>query len=119
MQATCGLAYPIVFGLALFAQASSTIAEPIQALGVERCNGRQQRFTVAFIAPESTPIQVLTKAKRGGITDESIIPQLSLDGKPCSGGRCALAATRGQTYSLLVDGVGLNFDDLCVSVQRP
>lgn len=94
-------------------------AAPIESLGVERCAGREPKLQVEFVAPESTPVQVLAKAKRAGVTDDSLVPVLSLDGKPCSNGRCALSAVKGQTYQLIVDGAGLGFDDLCVSVQRP
>ena len=94
-------------------------AEPIESLGAERCAGREPTLQVEFIAPESAPVQVLAKAKRAGITDEALIPSLSLDGKPCAEGRCALSAAKGKSYRLAVDGTGLVFDNLCISVQRP
>jgi hypothetical protein len=94
-------------------------SDTIEALGAEKCRGKEPTFQVDFIAPENTPVQVVAKVKSAGVSNTSESPALSVDGKPCRDGRCAFPAAKGQTYRLIADGAGLGFDELCITVGRP
>jgi hypothetical protein len=94
-------------------------AEPIEAIGAERCGGPVQKHEVDFLAPESTQVQVTSKVMRGGSTDSRIIPALSVDGKLCPETGCGFQATKGQRYSVTAETTAQGFDHLCITVARP
>ena len=76
---------------------SADAAEQIEAIGAEKCAGRAQAHEVAFLAPESATVEATAKVLRRGlaVTDPEAAT-LSIDGKPCTDGRCGFQAISGH-----------------------
>ena len=100
--------------------ASNVLAvEVIESIGAEKCGGAVKSYAVEFLAPEDTQVEARAKALRGGAEDARAVSALSLDGKPCSDGRCAFRPRKGQTYKLSAESAVQNVESLCISVARP
>jgi hypothetical protein len=100
--------------------ASADAAEQIEAIGAEKCAGRAQAHEVAFLAPESATVEATAKVLRRGlaVTDPEAAT-LSIDGKPCTDGRCGFQAKKGETYRLRATTAISGANDLCIAVTRP
>lgn len=94
-------------------------ADPIEAIGAERCGGRTQQLSVTFLAPESTLLEARAKILKGGSDELSRLATLSMNGKPCERSSCPFQATKGTTYNFEAETGQGGFDDLCISVSRP
>ena len=93
-------------------------AEAIEAIGAEKCGRGAKAYTVEFLAPDNAQVEARGKVLVAG-KEEPDTPSLSLDGKPCSDGRCAFAAKKGQTYKLTAESTAQALNELCISVGRP
>jgi hypothetical protein len=77
----------------------SLAAETIEALGGEKCGGAVAAYAVEFLAPESADVEARVKALVGGTENASRnTAALSVDGKDCTGGRCAFRAAKGHHW---------------------
>jgi hypothetical protein len=92
-------------------------AEAIEAIGAEKCGRGAKTYTVEFLAPDNAQVEAQGKVLVAG-KEEPDKPSLSLDGKPCSNGRCAFPAKKGQTYKLTAVSTARALE-LCISVSRP
>ncbi len=111
-------------GIAALGFALSTVgasaAGQIEAIGAEKCAGRARAHEVAFLAPESATVEAIAKVLRNGVAlTAPDVATLSIDGKPCTDGRCAFQAKKGDTYRLAATTAVPNADDLCIAVTRP
>ena len=99
---------------------SADAAGQIEAIGAEKCAGRAQAHEVAFLAPESATLEATAKVLRKGVAlSAPDVATLSIDGKPCTDGRCAFQAKKGETYRLSATTAVANATDLCIAVTRP
>jgi hypothetical protein len=95
-------------------------AEQIEAIGAEKCAGRAQAHEVAFLAPDSATVEAIAKVLRRGVAlSDPGVATLSIDGKPCTEGRCAFQAKKGETYRLRATTSVRDANDLCIAVTRP
>ena len=95
-------------------------AGQIEAIGAEKCAGRARAHEVAFLAPETAAVEATAKVLRNGVAlSAPDVATLSIDGKPCTDGRCAFQAKKGDTYRLAATTAVPNADDLCIAVTRP
>ncbi len=111
-------------GIAALSLALSTVsadaAGQIESIGAENCAGRAQAHEVAFLAPESATVEATAKVLRNGVAlSAPDVATLSIDGKPCTDGRCAFQAKKGETYRLAATTGVANANDLCIAVTRP
>lgn len=99
---------------------SADAAGQIEAIGAEKCAGRARAHEVAFLAPESATVEAIAKVLRNGVAlTAPDVATLSIDGKPCTDGRCAFQAKKGDTYRIAATTAVPNADDLCIAVTRP
>jgi hypothetical protein len=92
-------------------------AETIGAFGAERCSKASKGYAVDLLAPETADVEA--RAKGILVTGaEGKTIGLSVDGKPCSAGRCAFRATKGQTYKFSAESPTEKVDSVCISVSR-
>ena len=112
------------YGIAALGLVLSTVsayaAGQIESIGAEKCAGRAQAHQVAFLAPESATLEATAKVLRKGVAlSAPEVATLSIDGKPCTDGRCAFQAKKGETYRLTATTAVANATDLCIAVTRP
>jgi hypothetical protein len=92
-------------------------AETIGAFGAERCSKASKGYAVDLLAPETADVEARAKGLLGTGAEGKTIG-LSVDGKPCSDGRCAFRATKGQTYKFTAESPTEKVDSVCISVSR-
>ena len=94
--------------------------DTMESIGAVKCGGPVKSYAVEFLASETTAVEATAKAMVKGAPD--INPgavTLSIDGKPCSEGRCGFQAKKGETYKFAATSGLPRVDDLCVVVARP
>ncbi len=104
----------------LFASQQALAIDTMESIGAVKCGGRVKSYAIEFLASESTALEATAKALVKGAPDiapESVM--LSIDGKPCSQGRCGFQAKKGETYKLTATSGLPRVDDLCIVVARP
>ena len=104
--------------LMLFATAARA-AETMEAIGAQRCGGSAPSLTVEFLAPETAMLIADAKVIDAAGRESRTPPNLSLDGRACSGGQCDFRARKGQTYTLAATRQPRSPGKLCISVVRP
>jgi hypothetical protein len=115
-----GSALVAVVALLIFADAVRAAPATLETIGAEKCGGRVNSYQVAFLSPDTTALEATAKVVVGGLTsDASNAATLSLNGKTCSGARCAFQARKGETYEIAVKTKLRRFEQLCIVVARP
>ena len=77
---------------------------------------RVRRGIAALSFVLSATAKVLRRAL--AVTDPEAAA-LSIDGKPCTGGRCGFQAKKGETYRLRATTAVRDANELCIAVTRP
>jgi hypothetical protein len=79
----------------------ASAAATMETIGAEKCGGRVTRFEVEFLAPDRAALEATAKALvRGAPSLARDAVTLSIDGKPCTNGRCLFQARKGDSYKL-------------------
>ena len=95
-------------------------AQQIEAIGAEKCADGAKAHEVTFLAPETAALEARAKVLADGATlTRADAATLSLDGKPCTGARCAFQAKKGESYRFAATTSAERVTRLCVSVARP